>query len=572
MLKKGRIAFASTFLMLVAALVAACGTTTTTSPPGPTTGYHYTTPKTKGGTLLISDWQFPTSTNGFFTSASVTLEVANGLWASPVMMTSDGNIIPDQLAEIPTQKNGDVSADGLTVTMKLNPNLKWSDGQPITADDFKFWIEATLDPTSGAASQVGFTPDTLASYSAADSHTLVLKYVKPFAPYIWSLPNAFPRHAWGTIPFKDWLNTPSINLSPKITSGPFFVQDYSSGQSITLVPNPYYTSTTFHPTVLDKLIFKGYQSKDALIAGYQAGETDSAQDFTLGDLDKLNSLPGLQVTPGWIIEQVSFNLTNPVLQDVNVRKAFNQAFDRCTFIVSVLHNDCSKLSSDTIEPAPHPDANTAVKEFPFDLTAAKNDMKAAGWDCSSGTCMKGGAAFPTLNMATTSGNTLRKNFTELFKQALAKLGVTINLDGQYYPAGTLFDTFSGGGTLATGKYDLALFAYVLAPDSDGNLYTSLHSSQIPTAANPAGGNWGRVNDPQLDQLLEQGRTTLDIAKRKQIYGQVQALIAQKVYLIPMYIRANITLTDNKVGNFFPNPASFGNQWNIADYYLKTSTT
>jgi peptide/nickel transport system substrate-binding protein len=576
MLKKGRLAFASTFLLLVAMVLAACdsGTGNTATPtPAPnkcgSDTYCYTKPDHTGGTILISDWQFPTSTNPWFNTSVVGTELSDALYGGPFVVTSDGKFLPDELTEIPTTDNGDVSADGLTVTLKFNHNLKWSDGMPLTCSDFKYWIDVLLDPAAGAASQAGFTSDTLASYTCSDTYTMVLKYVHVFASFLFFLPGAAPQHAWGKIADKDLQNTPSVNLTPTITSGPYVVSDYASGQSFTLTPNKYYTSTSLHAPVLDKLIFKGYATKDALIAGYQAGETDHAEDFTLADLQKLQNLPGLHVSPAIAYEHVDFNLTNKVFT-LNVRKAIEQAIDRCGLIQSLLHEACDKLAVDQLEPPPHPDSDPTIKEFPFDVNAAKADLQADGWTISGGVAMKDGQPFPTLNLVTTSGNQLRTNATQLIQKDLAAIGIKVNLDGQYYPAGVLFGDYASGGILATGKYDLALFAYVEGLDSYGNLFGSFDSSQIPTAANPAGGNYERVNDPMVDQLLSTGNMTIDATKRSDIYKQLQKYLVTQVYTIPLYLRPNITLNDNKLGNYFDNPTSQGNMWNDGEWYVKAA--
>jgi peptide/nickel transport system substrate-binding protein len=573
MVKKGRIALASTLLMLVAALVAACGggTTQNNTTPQTKTIYNYKAPTTKGGTLIYSDWQFPDSTNPWFNTSVVGVELAQALYGGLFTVTPDGKYLPDELAEMPTQANGDISKDGLTVTLKLNQKMEWSDGQPITSDDFKYWWTVNQDPATGSATTAGF--DQIDSIDTPDAHTLVLHYKTVFAPFLFFLPNAAPKHAWGNIADKDLLNTQAVNLAPTVTSGPFMVQDYASGQSFTLAPNPHYASTSLHPTVLDKLVFKGYQSKDALIAGFQAGETDHAEDFTQGDLPKLNTVPGLSVTAQASYEHLEFNVSNPALQDVNVRKAIFQAIDRCQIITSILQSQCSTLTLNDLEHG-LPDANPNVKGFPFSVSAAQNDMKASGWDCSQAPttpCTKNGQPFPTLQLVTTSGNALRQNTIQVIQQDLKNVGIPVNIDGNLYPAGTLFGDYASGGILATGKYDIAEFALVLSLDSDANLY-AYHSSQIPTAANPAGANYQRTNDPKLDQMLDQGRTTLDPAKRSQIYKDFQEyFIDQEAYQVPLYIRPNVTLNDSTLGNFFPNPSSLGNEWNVGEWYRTKSS-
>src|SRR5579871_515570 len=562
--KKGCIASTSTLLVLLGMLVASC---TNNSPNTQQLLYHYQTPANKGGTVLMSDWQFPDSTNPLFNTSVVGVELSNALWGSPYVNTPDGKLLPDQLAQIPTTANGDISADGSTVIMKLNPKLKWSDGQPITAADYVYWWKVNQDPATAAASTSGY--DQIASATARDAHTVVLKYKELFAPFLYYLPLAAPSHIWSKIPDNQLQTTQSVNLAPTVTSGPYIVKEYASGQSFTLVPNKYYTSTSLHAPHLSKLIFKGYLSKDALIAGYQGGETDHAEDFTLGDLQKLNGLPGLQISPAAGYEHLDFNMSRPIFQDINVRKAIWQAIDRCGMIQGLLHEQCSQLLVNTVEPG-LPDTNNAIKVLPFDVNAAKNDLKASGWNCSHNPCTKAGKPFPTLNLVTTSGNSLRIDTAQIIQQDLAKVGIPVNLNGQQFPAGIFFGDYASSGTLASGNYDLALYAYVLTLDSDGNLYTSYYSSQATTEKDPSGTNYQHLQDPKLDNLLQQGRATLDQQQRSTIYKNVQAYMIQQVYQVPLYERANITLTDASVGNYFPNPTAIGNQWNIGEWWHKAA--
>lgn len=566
MLKKGRLAFASTLLMLIAAFVAACGNQTGTVNTQQQ-AYDYTKPTTKGGTIVYSDWQFPDTLSPWFQGAVVDLEVSNGLWGGPIVLGPKGEILPDELLEVPTTANGDVSKDGLTVTMKLRHDLKWSDGQELTTDDFIYAMNVLLDPNTAPASTYGF--DKIASYTATDKYTLVLKYKEVFASYIYYLPFPQPKHVYGTIADKDLATTQNVNLTPKVTSGPFVVSDFASDQSITLTPNKYYTSTTLHPTVVDKLVFKHFATKDALIAGYQAGETDHAEDFSNADIQKVQNLPGVSITPQLAYEHVDFNFRKPYLQDLNVRKAITEAIDRCQVVQVTLHLTCDQGIANAIIPPASADYDASVKPFDFNLDQAKKDMQAAGYDCSSGTCKKAdGTAFPTLNLVTTSGNQQRADVTQIVKQDLAALGITVNLDGQYYPAGTLFADYGHNGILARGNYDLALYAYVFSSDTAGD-FSSFLTDQIPSDSNPTGGNNQGISDPKIDQMLTDINHTIDPTQHKQKLSELQKYILSQAVVIPMYQRPNITLTSTNVGNYFSNGTSQGNEWNIGDWYLKT---
>ncbi|HEU5368423.1 MAG TPA: ABC transporter substrate-binding protein, partial [Ktedonobacterales bacterium] len=231
MLKKGHITFGITLLLLMGMLAAGCDNANNQQK----LIYQYQAPVSKGGTVVMADWQFPDSTNPLFTTTAVDMELSSALWGSPYVNTPDGKLIPDELTEIPTTSNGDVSRDGQTVIMKLNPKLKWSDGQPITADDVVYWLKINQDPATASASTSGY--DQIASATATNAHTVTLKYKEFFAPFLYYLPLAAPSHIWNTTPDSKLQTTNSINLAPTVTSGPFTVQAYANGQSFTLVPN-----------------------------------------------------------------------------------------------------------------------------------------------------------------------------------------------------------------------------------------------------------------------------------------------------------------------------------------------
>lgn len=569
MLKKYRTAFTSGLFMLLALVMAACGGGSNNAPAGTTTQhtYKYVTPPHKGGTLVYSDWQFPESVNPLFAASVVDTKVQDAIWGGLVVISSDSQYLPDQLTEVPSLQNGDISKDSLTVTLKIRHDLKWSDGQPLTSADFIYMIKLVNDPATGAATTAGLDPSTLASYTAPDPYTIVLKYVQPFSSFLAFLPVALPQHAWGSIPDSALQTTQKVNVTPDVTSGPFKIQDYASGQSYAMVPNTYYVSTSLHPTVLDKLVFKGFATKDALIAGYQAGEADQAEDFTAADLQKLRGVPGLLVTPKIESEHLDFNEQNPVLQDVHVRQAIAQAIDRCQIIQSLLQEQCSDGLTESVVPAPSPFFDPTIKGYAFSLSAAKADMQAAGWDCSSNPCKKGGQPFPTLNLVTTANNQVRSDTLQLIKADLAALGIPINTDGQLYPNGVLFASYASGGILATGKFDLGVFAYSYSLDGYGAL-NYFQSSQIPSDQNPAGGNSERVSDKYIDQLFSQALTTVDPAQNAAIYKKLLHYVSDQMYELPLYARPNINLVDSRVGNFFANPTSQGDQWNICDWYVK----
>ncbi len=528
--------------------------------------YPYQTPTHRGGTITYGSPSYVDTTNPWFALYTVDFDVLNALWGAPLVVSPGGVYLPDELSEIPTQANGGVSKDGLTVVLKLRHDLRWSDGQPLTADDFVYWLEVLLDPATGGISPNGF--DQLSSYVAQDPYTLVLSYRQVFAPYLAYLPLAAPRHAWGRMPHAELASRGDVTTAPNVTSGPFMLARYisgdaTSGQRFVMKPNPYYASTTLHPSVLDTLIFQNYNDVPSAVAAYRHGQVAQVDNLMPDDLPMLSGLPGLRITPTIGYAQLSFNLTTPPLQDVYVRKAIEEAIDRCKIIQTLFEQPCASLRIDTILPRPSPDFDLTNRTYAFDLKAARADMQAAGWDCSSGTCLQNGQPFPTLRLVAPTSTTFGE-LALLVKRDLEALGLAVGL--YEVNSQVLFADFTRDGTLATGQYDLALAGQVFSIDSDTGLYASFHSAQIPTAERPAGQNYAHVSDTGVDQLLDEGRATLDGAQRSQIYKDVQRILVQKVYVVPLYLIPNIALTSAVIGNYLENPTVAGNEWNVGDWY------
>jgi transcriptional regulator with XRE-family HTH domain len=190
---------------------------TTTPPPS----YVYAQPTHKGGIITFSYTAFPDSTNPWFLGTVGDNELAEALWGNPYTISPTGKLLPDELTEIPTQVNGEVSKDGLTITMHLRLDLKWSDGQPLTADEFAYWLEVLQDPDSGANPDGLSGYDRITSFQVLDARTLMLCYKQPDAFAFLYLPWAAPRHAWGSIAYKELSRRDDINLYPTVTSCSF---------------------------------------------------------------------------------------------------------------------------------------------------------------------------------------------------------------------------------------------------------------------------------------------------------------------------------------------------------------
>lgn len=599
---KVRIGLVRSLTALTAGVIvaAACGgssggsTTTILSSYKPVTGV-------KGGQLVYSDWESVQDLNVLSSTAATTQEVATGsIWATLWDFDPQNNAIPNMLTEVPTAANGDVKkidANHMDVTIKLKSGLKWSDGQPLTVKDIEFTINAVCDPDTGAASQTGFdhiasisnTSDTVQVWHFGPDPTgkrcggamlptdsgIDAAYISDFGEF-----TPVPQHVLQNVKHADWATADYFVKLPTATSGPYMVQNFTPGPAaqVVLVPNPHYfdgrSGAPFygHAPYLDKLIYKIYGDKPSQIAGLKSGDTDLGLDLIAKDLPSLQGISGYTTVnaTGLLDEFLTLNLaTNTATNtptvfkdDKPLRQAIDLAIDKNAINTSLV-GGIGKPMNGPFVTALSPYFDSSIPTFVRDVAKANSLLDADGWTKGSdGTRSKGGRKLAWV-ISTTSGNSQRAAEEEQLIKNWADIGATVTTKN--WPAGQFFNDFKGGGILATGKYDMGMFANNWSPDPS-SWCTTVVSSQIPTTANPSGQNWARANDPKIDDLCKQGSAEVDISKRVTIYKQLQAEWKDFSPTLQMYERPDVFSHSAKFGNFAPAVNTCLAVCNVADWF------
>ena len=541
---------------------------------------------TDGGTIIIGDWQEANQFNPFYAGQVTEANVASAAWASLVVLTNDYKYAPDLAAEIPTTDNGGVKVpgsgtDAMTVTWKLRSGLKWSDGQPLTCDDFKFAHEWVLDKDNTG---IG----TLSSYQAVSSvdcpsdTELVEHFPKIYEGYITLEVAPFPRHFLKDIPIKDQVAGKGFRpaeIAKMPTSGAFKFDTVTPAAELRLVKNPNYTSfSTGKPAHLDSLIWKWYGDADAMIAGYKAGEVDFATDLQDSDIPKVTDL-GEQVSaipallyeflrPNWSPTECS---KNPTVQDRGpgcpmadpaMRQAVAFAVDKATINTRLLGGTV-QVANTNISPgawffADQPPAT-------YDPAKAMSILDAAGWvPGADGIRVKNGLR-AKIELCTTTRQ-VRQDTLALIAGWLRDVGI----EGVPNPvsasnifAGFVEATADTPCALSKSNFDLAEHAFSSSIDPLGN-YFSYHSSQFE----PKGANDAQVKDTAIDAALDTVQGSVDFKVLKDAMAEFQKVYVEKTVEVPLYYRKNVDLVSPKLGNFFANPTQAGPTWNAVDWYAK----
>jgi peptide/nickel transport system substrate-binding protein len=539
-------------------------------------------PGTTGGQVIFADWQEATEFNYYYqaqvTEANLTAATQGGL----VTVTDDFKYAPDQASEIPTLDNGGVqvpgaSGDAMTVTWKLRPGLKWSDGSPLTCDDYKFtqdWI-MDKDNTGLYAGRSGY--EDVKTFECTDPQTIVLHFSKIYEGYLAMYGVPLPKAYLSKFTVKDDVAHKGMGAKdmPNVpVSGPFKYKSVTSGAEIRLVRNDNYTNPWDQkPANLDTLIFKWYGDADAMIAGYKGGEFDIANDLNDADLPKivdqgdqvkqLDSLTYEFLRPNWNPDTCSPKITDrgkgcPV-SDPAIREAIRWAVNKDEINTRLL-GGAAALGFTNVSPNAwfYSDPPT----YTFDPAKAKSVLDAAGWVAGADGIRAKNGLKAKIELCTTTRQ-VRQDTLALVSSYLKAVGIDSTVNA--VSPNDIFASYNEATAqtpcaLSKSTYDVAEHAFSVPLDPLAN-YSTYHSSQVE----PNGGNDGFIKDPDVDRILDGVKGTVDFAKIKSLMAEWQKVYVEKTIEIPLYFRKEVYLVNPKVANFTGNPTSQGPTWNSYDW-------
>jgi len=548
-----------------------------------------------GGSIIIGDWQEANAFNPYYLSQVTEANVASAVWSTLVVFTNDYRYAPDLATSVPTLDNGGVKApgdggDAMTVTWTLRPGLKWSDGQPLTCDDFKYAYDWVLDKDNVGVVTTGFTD--ISNFECKSDTEMVWHFKNIYEGYITLMTAPLPKHYLSKIPIKDQVNGAGMRAEevPNLpVSGAFKFESVTPQQELRLAKNPNYTSfSTGKPAHLDNLIWKWYGDADLMIAGFKAGEVDFATDLQDSDIpkvqdlgDQVSAIPALLyefLRPNW--SEGPFDATKKVggcsrnaavadrgtgcpMADPAMRQALSFAIDKNEINTRLLGGTV-QVANTNISPGAWFFADQTPATF--DPEKAKSILDAAGWKVGAdGTREKNGLK-AKIELCTTTRQ-VRIDTLALISDWLKQIGVeavsnpvdSTNIFANYNEA-----TADTPCALATSNFDLAEHAFSSSIDPLGN-YFNYHSSQFE----PDGANDAQVKDTGIDAALDTVKNSVDFAVIKDAMAEFQKIYVEKTVEVPLYYRKNVDLVSPKLGNFFANPTQAGPTWNAVDWFAKS---
>jgi peptide/nickel transport system substrate-binding protein len=388
-----------------------------------------------------------------------------------------------------------------TIVYKIRPEAVWSDGTPITADDFTFqWrtMNGRNCPACAAATKSGY--NQIDSITGSDGgKTVTIVFSKPYADWQNLFASGTPLYPAHIAAQQGDLNTPEGLAAawnyfgttvPNYSGGPYQIANWQDNVALTMTPNPQWYGNA--KPKLDQVIFRIITDSAQEPTALQNNEVQVIYPQPQVDIvQQVANMPGVSQTQGlglqW--EHIDLNLDNPFLADEALRDAIFVATNRQDIIdktVGQFNDEVTPLNShmfmqgtEGYEPV------LPAEQGSGDIERARQILTEAGYtNIAEGQQLTtpSGQAVAPLRIRYATGNAIRQSTSELFASYMRSLGVTIEIA----------PTEDLGATLQDGDYDVMLFAWVQSP--------APFSNAEQTWSSTSESNFGHYNNPEIDRL------------------------------------------------------------------------
>lgn len=462
----------------------------------------------------------------------------------------DGSIVPG-LADY-----WDIGADGVTYTFHMNPNAKWHDGQPVTADDVIFTFDSVLAEDSLSARRSG-VQNSLKSYTKINDYTVELVAVDRLANFVNDTAGQFgivPKHIWEGIPFADWgaaAGSTGQDPTKVIGSGAFKFVEWVRNDHVTVARNADYWDTQNVP-IIDEFFYRVVVDPAAAIQSLRTAESDIA-GVPLTQVEALKqSNPELSVVDfdTFGFQYYEFNLDeskgHPFI-DVRVRQALMYGLDRDLVVQTVFQNLAVRAdgTQPILSPAYAPDRINTI--YTYDPDKANALLDEAGWVDSDGDGIrdKDGKKF-SFEFLYSEGSTTYEQLIPYMQQVWGEIGV--EMIPTSLPFATLVDQQENG------TFTAAILGF--SWDATGNQGDMYRCNTVP----PAGFNDMHYCNPKYDELDAKQLRELDLQKRIDLLVEQSNILNDEQANSVLVFSKSVVGVQPRLHNFLPN--GYGTFWSI----------
>ena len=575
-------------VVAIGMVLTACGLTAPKATPTPTVTQTFVptqtpTPIPMSDTIVVGAWQEPRSFLAYENSQAIRSEMMEifqpsfvttkdfGLQANPVLVDGDLPTLDNNGAVLNdvTVKQGDpifdpatfsvipaaadTPAKQLVVTYKIKTGLKWSDGQPLTVNDFVLAWKTNC--TLGANSiDVKYCPPgstngaggLYSNYAATDDTTLVATYtpgvIDPLYSYIgYGIYGILPAHIFQSMtPANIESDQRAIggDSGVPLAYGAYMMKEWKRGDHITFVPNPNWGGPA---PKTPNIIYKFYPDSISLSRAVIAGDVDTSSGVAGVDINNAPYLDAVakrglisfttdknpaslevlyfnyddETDKSFKTEDLNHEKPHPVLSDYNIRKAIAMALAYQNMADAIFFGYSSVVDQPQLPQMASYDST--LGKLAYDVNGANQLLDSAGWAPGPDGIRVKNNVHASLTLLTASDSPISQKASKIIQASLEAIGIEVKFN--YQPSSVVV---SGDG-LYSRNFDMIEYAKVFSKVDPGSWwYNMANCKQIPTGVNNFAGNnfAGWCNKDASDASADAAYLTLEPAQRKADWGKV----------------------------------------------------
>jgi peptide/nickel transport system substrate-binding protein len=485
----------------------------------------------RGGTLIIGIDTDPPGLDPHKSASGHTLGIAELVYSTLLRLDKDGQSLVLDLAE--SYEN----VSPTTYIFHLRKGVKFHNGRELVAEDVKYSLERMLDPAT--ASPWRSIWEVIDRIETLDTYTVSLHLKYPFAPLL-----AYLASPWySAIVPKEVVQQYGDLQRVMVGTGPFMLEQYTPGEVIVLKVNPNYYEKGL--PYLDRIEFRIIPSEMTRLVALGAGIIHYTYSSDPWIEKQVSGIKGITILyPAYPSATIGvwFNQTKPPFNDVRVRRAVSVGIDRHA-LLDIVMGGRGAISTKIPPSSPfgYRGDGSDLPYYQYNPQLARQLLAEAGYPQGFDTTLEVPSIFP-----------YAVRTAEVMKEQLAQVGIRLDIRQMEY--GTALTR-----CVHTEQDGMCMIRHVWQPDPDPYLY------QIYLSTSPI--NLGKWSDPVVDQLLQEGRSTVDQEKRIQIYRELERHVAEMVYTIVPFAFDYAELVREEVQGYtsIPGGAPPGTR---SRYYLK----
>ncbi len=412
--------------------------------------------------------------------------------------------------------------DALTYIFHLRKDVLFHNGAALTSKDVKWTFDSILNGSVISAKASTFK--LVKEIEAPDPWTVIFRMKEPFATLLWNVSD-------GAIAIVPYGSDKDFNRAI-VGSGPFkFVRSIQDSE-VVIERNDDYWGDKPH---IAKVRFAVVPDVTTRALELRKGSVDLAINALSADMVMaLRKEPQLviQTRPGTVYNYLAFNLRDPILKDVRVRQALAYAINRQK-IIHYLWRDLAKPAPAILPPL-HWAFATDVRTYEHDPAKANQILDAAGY------AKKDGVRF-RLTMKTSTEETTRL-LAAVLQQELRDVGIALDIRS--------FEFATFYSDVVKGAFQLYSLRWIGGNEDPDIFEHVFHSSSFP----PKRANRGYYVNPAVDALIDRGRVEMDQGKRREIYRELQKIVAEDLPYINLYYLDNVVVHSRRVKNVVLTPS------------------